>query len=924
MPTITYDGRSFAIDGRRVWLVSGAIHYTRVPRAAWADRIRAAKQAGFNTIETPVRWSDHEIRPGSFDFEGDRDLRHFVQLVGEAGLFCVLRPGPFVGSGWDLGGLPAWLIGQEDMALRTNSRPFLEASSRYLTAVAKQVRDLQVTSTGGGGPIILVQNEAHWTCGNDTLAAEYLGELHRYLREAGFTVPTINGNNLWQAVEGEIEAWSGTEHLLAVMRQMAVVRPDHPRLVIDFSPTSPSTFGESGVALPDPHGVQRRLAEALAAGAQFNVDPLCGGTNFGFSGGRLPYTPDGFVTNTNDRHAPLTEAGLPGATWGPVRRLAMFSSQFGKVFANLDLDHSAAVLNPASAGGGKHGSGLSVVHLSGSQGEVVFVFGADPAGSHSAGPRQAQLLLTDGSTTSIDLGAQGVGWYLRDVHLTGRATLDWTSLNAFALVGSVLVLFGPAGSEGEVSINGSPIPVAVPGGKQPNLIEHEGLTLVICSESLIDLTWIGESEVFIGVTGLDAQGTPIPASGYKQITRISAAGESSRESVNGAPRAPRRPTFDDWQAATIDANVDGSSPRYAAVEGPADLAAYGSAYGYGWYRLIIRATSAKKPKVVAPQSADRLHFFADGEPIGVLGSGPGADREIHLPLKKGQRTFVVLAENLGRYSAGPSLGEPKGLYGHLWESVAFKSGRMSVVDAQPIDLLGFRSPLWNVREGDTTDPRRITWKFTHRKKSPILVTIEPMPAAGVLVCNDTPIRFLEQGVRHELCLTDELTRGNNVLQIALVHDATDEDKFADLLRAVGASTTINEGANCISEKADWAFAKWEQPKKSAFKASNKPAAGTPCWWRSTFSLLHPEVPLYLELEGVSKGQIYINGHHLGRYWIATGTGKGVGPQRKHLIPGSWLHADKPNEVVLFEEHGKDPSKCQLVHDTSGGSVLLTP
>ena len=85
MPSVTFDGRSFMLDGRRVWLVSGAIHYIRVPRDLWADRIHAAKLAGLNTIETPVFWNHHEARPGKFDFKGDHDLRHFVKLIGEAG-----------------------------------------------------------------------------------------------------------------------------------------------------------------------------------------------------------------------------------------------------------------------------------------------------------------------------------------------------------------------------------------------------------------------------------------------------------------------------------------------------------------------------------------------------------------------------------------------------------------------------------------------------------------------------------------------------------------------------------------------------------------------------------------------------------------------------------------------------------------------
>ena len=169
MASVTYDAKSFMIDGRRVLIVGGSIHYARVPRDSWADVIHQAKLAGLNTIETPVFWSLHEPRPGSFDFDGELELRHFIKLVGEAGMWCILRPGPFVDSAWDMGGLPGWLREVPDIAFRTSNQPFLEASGKYLSALATHLKGLQITSGGANSPILLVQNEAGWNCGDHTL-----------------------------------------------------------------------------------------------------------------------------------------------------------------------------------------------------------------------------------------------------------------------------------------------------------------------------------------------------------------------------------------------------------------------------------------------------------------------------------------------------------------------------------------------------------------------------------------------------------------------------------------------------------------------------------------------------------------------------------------------------------------------------------
>ena len=88
-------------------------------------------------------------------------------------MLCILRPGPYIGEDADLGGLPPWILGIPSVQLRTANSVYLEACSRYLIAVADQIRDLQVTSPGKGGPIILVQNESHWTCGQDDVADKY-------------------------------------------------------------------------------------------------------------------------------------------------------------------------------------------------------------------------------------------------------------------------------------------------------------------------------------------------------------------------------------------------------------------------------------------------------------------------------------------------------------------------------------------------------------------------------------------------------------------------------------------------------------------------------------------------------------------------------------------------------------------------------
>lgn len=920
MPSVTYDGRSFMLDGRRLWLVSGSIHYARVPRADWADRILRAKQAGLNTIETPVFWALHEPRPGVFDFEGERDIRHFIELVGDAGMWCILRPGPFVDSGWDFGGLPPWLRETEGVELRTQNQPFLEAASRYLTTLSQQVRDLQATSASGG-PILLVQNESQWTCGLEALGVSYLGELHRYLREAGMTVPTVADNDLWQSIEGEIDCWSGQSNLLQAMRQLRRVRPHQPRLVARFPAGGVVMHGREPVRPPSGVSIQRRLAEILAGGGQYNIEPFCGGTNFGFAAGRLAGVAQGYLATSHDCWAPLSEAGEPGPSYGPVRRVSTFASSFSKVLSSLDPDYQPILLDPESAGGGRNGAGYSVVHARGSQGGIVFAFASDPEAGGAMGRKQAPVLMPGGETVELAFGEQAVAWCLLDVHLSGRAKLDICTFNAFALVGSTLVCFGPAGAAGVVTINGSRADLEAPKKRKgPEIIQHENVTVVLCNEEQIDETYVVGSDVLVGVGGVTRDGTPLPGA-TRSYLRIGQRGTVEKETAparNG--RAPRAPSLGAWEVAVQDDYAGGSSARYATINGPADLTTLGAPSGYGWYRIALKVGAARRPKVSAPGSRDRLSLFVNGKAAGVLGAGPDGGRAATLPLSRGQTQVVVLVENLGRYSSGINLEERKGLLDHLMELSPLKGVKPKIVEDEPLHPLEHHKPLWNVHEEDATLPRRLTWAFTHRKKSPIVMEVDELGAACELVLNGQPLRFLERGWGGEIVLDSEtLNRGNNTLQLAPVDEFADEAEADAALKSLEKSVGLCEVSALVSEKGEWAFAKWEPPSPSAFAGvsrSQMQEVEGPAWWRCSFEVADLETPLFLDLGGMTKGQLYVNGEHLGRYWVATADGKAVGPQTRFWIPGAWL-AEGRNELLLFDENGGRPSGCKLAYDPKG-------
>src|ERR1035441_1245026 len=117
--TFTSRGDQFLLDGAPFLIRSGEMHYPRVPRPYWRDRMRKMRAMGLNTLCTYVFWNLHEPQPGQFDFTGNLDLAQYIHAPQAEGLYVLLRPGPYICTEWDFGGLPSWLLHTPDIKVRS-------------------------------------------------------------------------------------------------------------------------------------------------------------------------------------------------------------------------------------------------------------------------------------------------------------------------------------------------------------------------------------------------------------------------------------------------------------------------------------------------------------------------------------------------------------------------------------------------------------------------------------------------------------------------------------------------------------------------------------------------------------------------------------------------------------------------------------
>lgn len=127
----------FTLNDKNISIYSGAVHYFRVPKPYWRDRLRKLRAAGLNTVETYVPWNLHEPQRGRYDFgNGGSDMEEFLnvteflKIAQEEDLFAIVRSGPYICAEWEFGGFPSWLLRETDIKFRTSDYKFMKHVTR--------------------------------------------------------------------------------------------------------------------------------------------------------------------------------------------------------------------------------------------------------------------------------------------------------------------------------------------------------------------------------------------------------------------------------------------------------------------------------------------------------------------------------------------------------------------------------------------------------------------------------------------------------------------------------------------------------------------------------------------------------------------------------------------------------------------------
>jgi hypothetical protein len=323
--SVTYDERSVIVDGRRMLLTCGEMHYPRSTRAMWPALLKRSKDLGLNTITSYVFWNFHETSRGIYDFSGERDLGHFLDLCQEHGLAVFLRAGPYICAEWNFGGFPPYLRDEPGITIRTMNTAYTNRVQAWFERLAEVVNPRLASN---GGPVILVQVENEYS----NVSKRYGEQGQEYLRwivalanRLGFgSVPSTMCEG---GAQGAIETSNGFAISPERIEAVRKAHPGTPMLWTEIYPAWYRVWGGGAIPTGDGRFIAGGILDFISRGGSgINYYPWHGGTNFGRNSMYLQ-------TTSYDFSAPLDEYGCVTAA----------GQYLGRMHAVLQ-EHSAMLL----------------------------------------------------------------------------------------------------------------------------------------------------------------------------------------------------------------------------------------------------------------------------------------------------------------------------------------------------------------------------------------------------------------------------------------------------------------------------------------------------------------------------------------------------------------------------------------------------
>jgi beta-galactosidase len=637
---ITWKNGSFVVNGKPVFLASGEVHYARVPRELWRDRLWRMKMMGLNTVQTYVFWNAQEGREGEFNFSDNLDLDAWLTLVESMGMYAIVRPGPYNCAEWESGGLPAWLTVKPGMQVREDYPAFVKAADQYLSKVYPIIAKHQINR---GGSVLMVQLENEYPGGLwGTDGNPYLKHIYGMARKMGLEVPLF---------------YSGLHHGNDPAGETPFAARKNPWYSTEFWT---GWIGQYGDMAPEVFERSVRGTWKIIAfgGAGYDYYVVHGGSNFGYSRG----SEEGAAY---DYSAPIGQQGQLRKVYFPMRRASSFATTFSDLLARSVNDGKEVRTGVAD--------GLRILTRAGTEGTAVFL-------DNQYGKQVVE--------TKVELKSPALTFpkngtlKLQPKEIRAVAVLDvpWTKSARFAsIVSGVLgrvelggkdywVCYGEPGEGGEITVKrGSGIEnisLEYPADDSVHEIpissgDGKNAVFLVMNTSLADHTWILPNGIFVGPGFVHENGAMEfpPAGGAAKV--YTARGR--QEVTVPAVQPPALPTLSSWtwRGAAPEAEPSFNDAAWPASPQPLPMESVGSFQnGYGWYRTSFTSSADGVINLKFAGSGGDLRAFVNGSPAKLDS----------LPVKKGANTLAILAMTTPRpkmfdFKGATGLANARGIWG---------------------------------------------------------------------------------------------------------------------------------------------------------------------------------------------------------------------------------------------------------------------
>ncbi|CAG9857594.1 unnamed protein product [Phyllotreta striolata] len=322
---LSADQTYFTLNNLNITLYGGSFHYFRVPRAYWRDRLRKMRAAGLNAVSTYVPWNLHEPEQGKMaegkydfgtggsDFEDFLHLDEFLRTVREEDMFALIRPGPYINSEFEFGGLPSWISNKVRRIRSSADRYYLAFVAAFFNVLMPLLATHQFQR---GGPIIAFQIENEFGSKHVQDTA-YLSQLKDLMTKHGISElfytsdPPRNGR--YGAVPGVLQAVNFNGDPKEMFDQLNALQRGKPDLCMESYTGWFDHWGE-GHRHKSPSQYQAQLEKILDYPGSVNMYMFVGSTNYGFTNGAtlIPTANNSAlkpITTSYDYDSPLSEYG---------------------------------------------------------------------------------------------------------------------------------------------------------------------------------------------------------------------------------------------------------------------------------------------------------------------------------------------------------------------------------------------------------------------------------------------------------------------------------------------------------------------------------------------------------------------------------------------------------------------------------------